>query len=111
MKKMKVLLLVALSAACILSGCSKPEEVPEEIPVQEETVVEQEPVVEEIITDEEPVFVEELPEGIQVGVSAGGDYIILTSEKVIRYSHEDWSVENEWKNFDLFIMELIDGIE
>ena len=63
MKKMKVLLLVALSAACILSGCSKPEEVPEEIPVQEETVVEQEPVVEEIITDEEPVFVEELPEG------------------------------------------------
>ena len=53
----------------------------------------------------------ELPEGIQIGVSGAGDYIILTSEKVIRYSHEDWSVENEWKNIDLFIMELLDGIE
>lgn len=65
MKKMKVLLLTALSVACILSGCGNTEEqpVPEvEVPVQEE-VVESKPVVEEIITDEEPVFVEELPEG------------------------------------------------
>lgn len=59
-------------------------------------------------TEEE---VMELPEGIQIGVSGGGDYIILTSGKVVRYSHEDWTVENEWKNIDLFVMELIDGIE
>ena len=38
---------------------------------------------------------------IVLGVSGGGDYIILTSEKVVRYSHEDWTVENEWKNIDL----------
>lgn len=63
MRKMKLLLLTALSVACILSGCGKSEEpATEETPVQEE-VVENEPVVEEIITDEEDVFVDELPEG------------------------------------------------
>lgn len=61
---MKLFLLAALSAACILSGCGNSQEsATEETPVQEE-VVENEPVVEEIITDEEPV-VDEVPEGMK----------------------------------------------
>ncbi|MBQ8527167.1 MAG: DUF3048 domain-containing protein [Lachnospiraceae bacterium] len=66
MKKMKVLLLTALSVACILSGCgnnAEETEVPE-TPVQEE-VVENEPVVEEIVTDQEPEAGETLPAGKQ----------------------------------------------
>lgn len=50
-------------------------------------------------------------DGIQIAVSSGGDYIILTPEKVVRYSHEDWSIENEWSSIDLFISEMLDEIE
>ncbi len=65
MKKMKLLLLTALSVACILSGCGKTEEpATEETPVQEE-VSDYEPVVEEIITDQETVVADEVPEGMK----------------------------------------------
>ncbi len=65
MKKMKLFLLVALSAACILSGCGQTEEPVQEAPVVEEEVSDYEPVVEEIVTDQEPVAEDVIPDGMK----------------------------------------------
>ena len=58
MKKMKVLLLVALSAACILSGCSKPEEAPVPPEGRSELLPE---VLPDVVLEELPAFPEVLP--------------------------------------------------
>ena len=65
MKKLSVLLLTALSVACILTGCGKPEETPGETPVVEEIVTEEEPAAEEPAIEEQPEVVpdDEIPEG------------------------------------------------
>ncbi len=63
MKKTKLIFLTALSAACILVGCGRQEEV-----VPQEVVVPNEPVAEEIVTEETPVIVEEIPDEIPEGM-------------------------------------------
>ena len=55
-------------------------------------------------------LLEEKPKGVVIATCADGDKIILCdNDKVIRFSHEDLTVIEEWQNLPLFIVDAINN--
>ena len=48
-----------------------------------------------------------LLDGIVIAKAMDGDIVIMADKKVVRYSHEDWSVWDEWPDTETFIEEVI----